>query len=92
MRRLCHPQASIAPSSFKDCAIDDRFLPTEHAMLVRLFGDLCSTNFGRAIEEEVDRNEEHSMVDNEVIMLSGKLQSNVIIEGCTDFLDSQSLS
>ena len=92
MRRLRHPQASTTSSSFEDFDIDVIFTPNEHAMIVRLGGYLSSTCVDVAWEEDVDKNRQHSTVNNEQIRSSGILQSNMIIEGCTDFLDSQSLS
>lgn len=89
IRRLCHPQGSTASSSSKDLAIDDVLLPAEHATLVRLFGHLSSACVDVTIQEEGDRSRQQPTTDNGQIRLPGTLQSTVIVQECTDFLDSR---
>lgn len=92
MGRLCRPQGPTTSSSFKDFAINNNFLPTEHAVLVRLIDRLSSGPVAVAIEEEGDKDRQHFTANNEQSILPGKLQSSIIIRGCMEFLDSQSLS
>ena len=92
MSRLCDPHGSTTSSSFQGLFIDDVLLPAEQATLVRLVRHLSSTGVDVNIQEEGDKSRIHSTTDIEQIGLPGTLQSNMIIKGCTEFLDSQSLN
>lgn len=90
INRLSHPQGSTTSSSIQRSAINDTFLPSEYATLVHLIGELYSTCVNAGIQEDDDTSRQQFTADNERFILPEILQSNLIIKGCTDFLDSKS--
>lgn len=89
MNRLCHPQTSASSSRFIDSTIHNSFLPAEQAMLVRLIFRLSGNRVKKVIEENGDQDRQHSIAETEQLSLPRRVQSNIIIKECTDFLDGK---
>lgn len=91
MSFLCHPQGSTASSSVTGFAIDDVLLPAEHATLVRLIHHLSFPGVDAVIQEDADESRQRCTTGNEPSRLHVISQSQMMINGCKDFLDSKSL-
>ena len=90
MGQLCHPRGSNTPPSFTGPAVNNVFLPAENAKLVGLLSNL-STDFDGMIRKRGDQSRQGSLANNERTGRPGISRSGVVINGCTDFLDSKFL-